>query len=110
MDDLRARAVALLGELDAIARDVDSYEYGLPVHGDGPLELLVGAVVAFAAPRWVPVAERVSDMGVPVLVAVGDRVEVGWYYVTRDGSAWWQDAAEIEIRPSHWMPLPAPPA
>ena len=40
---------ALLSALDAIARSVDSYEYGLPMHDDGSKALMREALYRWSA-------------------------------------------------------------
>lgn len=45
-DELRAAAVALINELDKIARDTDQHEYGLPIYGTGDSDKLLAAVLA----------------------------------------------------------------
>lgn len=58
-------------------------------------------------PQWIPVAERLPPDGVLVF-AYGKRAEYGF---RRDGQ--WIDTlygGVLANGPSHWMPLPAPPA
>lgn len=47
----------LLSALDEIARDYDSYEYGLPMHNtdedDSPLNKMRGAVLSWLAARGI---------------------------------------------------------
>ena len=72
--------------------------------------------------RWIPVAERLPKIGVPVLVTYfnaidgtpqGDGVAVQlfgencWY--------WWEGSVEdcdweVRVEITHWMPLPEPPS
>ena len=59
---------------------------------------------------WVPVTERLPEMGETVMVAhskdgwvgTGERVLTGAYLH-------WADDGEELHDPTHWMPLPAPP-
>lgn len=60
--------------------------------------------------RWIPVTERLPDIGVSVLcsspeppgddaVWIGQREEYEWYF----------PGANEMGTPTHWMPLPEPP-
>jgi hypothetical protein len=56
--------------------------------------------------RWIPVLDRVPELGVDVLVLQrSGQCEVAWRHVV-DGN-WMSYAALGEI--THWMPLPQPP-
>ncbi len=58
------------------------------------------------AKRWIPVLDRVPELGVDVLVLQrSGQCEVAWRHVV-DGN-WMSYAALGEI--THWMPLPEPP-
>jgi Protein of unknown function (DUF551) len=57
------------------------------------------------ARRWIPVEERLPELGVDVLVLHSGKREVAWRHVV-DGD-WMSNAALGEI--THWMPLPEPP-
>ena len=60
---------------------------------------------------WVPVSARLPEMGVRVMVGhakdgwigMGERVLTGAYLH-------WEDDGEDLHEPTHWMPLPEPPA
>ena len=59
---------------------------------------------------WVPVSERLPEMGARVMVGhavdgwvgIGERVLTGTYLH-------WEDDGEDLHDPTHWMPLPEPP-
>ena len=61
-------------------------------------------------PRWIPVGERLPEMGARVMVGhavdgwvgIGERVLTGTYLH-------WEDDGEDLHEPTHWMPLPSPP-
>jgi hypothetical protein len=75
---------------------------------------------AITATRWIPVAERLPDYDVPVLVTYlgftdnkpySDGIarwvlEMNGY---TGGWEWTLDGDEVEVTITHWMPLPAPP-
>ena len=60
--------------------------------------------------RWIPVEERLPEMGARVMVGhavdgwvgIGERVLTGTYLH-------WEDDGEDLHEPTHWMPLPEPP-
>jgi hypothetical protein len=67
-------------------------------------------VPLYRAPRWIPVSERLPDIGVSVLcsskeppgedlVWIGQREQYDWYF----------PGANEMGEPTHWMPLPEPP-
>jgi hypothetical protein len=59
------------------------------------------------AGRWIPVDERLPDEGGPVLASNGKDVTVCVY---RESTKWWRHLDDyFSWRPTHWMPLPAPP-
>jgi hypothetical protein len=65
-------------------------------------------VPLYRSPRWIPVSERLPPDGTVVLAWNGKRVVFGY---ARDGD--WIDTLYgwvIPNGPSHWMPLPEPPA
>lgn len=75
---------------------------------------------AITATRWIPVAERLPDYDVPVLVTYlgftdnkpySDGIarwvlEMNGY---TGGWEWTLDGGEVEVTITHWMPLPEPP-
>ena len=72
-----------------------------------------------AEPRWIPVSERLPEVGVRVLVACtsmvffATRIVLGSSFLPQhQGQEKWVDDEEmwIEPNPDYWMPLPAPPA
>ena len=67
----------------------------------------IAAVSELLAGRWIPVDERLPPDGVLVF-AYGKRAEYGF---RRDGQ--WVDTlygGVLANGPTHWMPLPDPPA
>lgn len=58
------------------------------------------------APRWISVADRLPETGVPVIVCrEGGKVEQG----AKDVMDWWRVYGTRTKRVTHWMPLPEPP-
>ena len=61
--------------------------------------------------KWEPIST--APMGKRVLVYAGGWVQVGCYEVerayTREDEGWYGDDAR-PVEPTHWMPLPDPPA
>lgn len=74
------------------------------------------AVAAEAAPRWIPVVERLPECGpdghsADVLILTEDRrVTFGWV-LWDEGSPSWCDAngSELEHNVAGWQPLPPAP-
>jgi hypothetical protein len=61
--------------------------------------------------RWIPVSERLPEDGETVLLWNYVDHRLGWLKYTANGVAYFfstQD--ETNIQPTHWMPLPEPPA
>lgn len=68
-----------------------------------------------AHPKWIPVKEQLPKYGTPVLaygsrsgifVAKYERARTEW-----DRDYWWKLNSSIHVcNPTHWMPLPMPPA
>ena len=57
-------------------------------------------------PRWISVADRLPEKGVPVIVCrEGGKVEQG----AKDVMDWWRVYGTRTKRVTHWMPLPEPP-
>lgn len=74
--------------------------------------------VAQERTRWIPVMERLPEVGVPVLINyIGTDGEVyadGVAVWTECGCFWWEGSLadceeEVAVPITHWMPLPAPP-
>jgi hypothetical protein len=69
--------------------------------------------IAGALPRWISVKERLPEVGQRVLVydkSVRSVLVAELYIGSVTGClGWTSDAAGVAI-PTHWMPLPAPPA
>ena len=60
-----------------------------------------------AAPRWVPVTERLPEPGVHVLIDLDGDVLIARFFE----SDWWLDpGGELIGDITHWMPLPGAPA
>ena len=59
--------------------------------------------------KWIPVTERLPEKGVNV-IALGSRG--GVYTAKYKGSIYWHklNARNHMCEPTHWMPLPEPPA
>lgn len=60
-----------------------------------------------AAPRWVPVTERLPEPGVHVLIDLDGDMLIARFFE----SDWWLDpGGELIGDITHWMPLPGAPA
>ena len=57
---------------------------------------------------WIPVSERLPDVQQNVLAAVAGEVGIAHRYV--DGWFWDVNEWSRPFTPTHWMPLPEPPA
>ncbi|MCP1271249.1 DUF551 domain-containing protein [Acetobacter cerevisiae] len=62
-------------------------------------------LAAADAAAWRPIATAPTDSS-EVLVWDGDSV----FMAGRMGEYWWSDVEGIIDNPTHWQPLPAPPA
>jgi hypothetical protein len=94
---------------DGIDRMHVAKDYG---EAESCAEDIGGEIVPlYRAPRWIPVEERLPDIGVSVLcsskeppsqdlVWIGQREQYEWYF----------PGANEMGQPTHWMPLPEPPA
>lgn len=59
-----------------------------------------------AAPKWIPVSERLPEELVAVLMYTeDDRRETGYYHIAR--KEWY--SGEFREGVTHWIPLPASP-
>ncbi len=56
--------------------------------------------------EWLPIETAPRDGTHILTFAAGHGVAEGYWVSTSDGDTWRDDGAE----PSHWMPLPPPPA
>jgi hypothetical protein len=59
-------------------------------------------------PRWIPVGERLPGDKEQCLVARGEYVAVAWWH-SRPNEFIHEDI-DNAWTPTHWMPLPEPPA
>lgn len=60
--------------------------------------------------EWQPIETAPKD-NIPILAyCKGDVCKVWWQTDFLDGSQYWQNEADSEPQPTHWMPLPEPPA
>lgn len=78
---------------------------------DDQLELIyqmidkaVKAAIADAAPRWIPVEERLPDDETKVICYPE------YYKVHYENGDWWSGNYRIIYGVTHWQPLPEPPA
>ena len=55
---------------------------------------------------WVPVTERLPEVGERVIVCRGDKVEQGTYLGV---NGWWKVYGTNTKAVTHWMEFPAPP-
>ena len=56
--------------------------------------------------RWIPVEERLPEVGERVIVARGGKSEQGVYLGV---NGWWKVYGANTKKVTHWMPLPAGP-
>ncbi len=73
-------------------------------------DFMAGAEWGYAAamPKWIPVGERLPEVGVTVQIVHGRSVTWAWYA----GSYWRNHSYKIMDSVTHWapfMPLPKPP-
>lgn len=89
------------------------HEHSCGIHGC--------AVIREAADRleWVPVAERLPESGVPVLINYignfGGEMHPDGVAVWMEHGCWWWEGSlescceEVNVHVTHWMPLPEAP-
>jgi hypothetical protein len=64
-----------------------------------------------AEQRWIPVSERLPDIGVSVLCSSKEPPEEDLVWIgQREQYEWYFPGANEMGEPTHWMPLPEPPA
>jgi hypothetical protein len=88
--------------------------------GAEPSLASVGSVIAniiriAAEPEWIPVSERLPEEGQRVLTYEKPELIVVAEMHSRSvsGGLWWSTDnghTAYSVFPTHWMPLPAPPA
>lgn len=107
-DALRKRLVGWLLEVERehdYIRDVD-YVAGI----EDCIDAVADAPTIHAAPRWIPVTERLPELSGWVLAYVPDarsgRSQAGMVYWGGDR---WEAVRSAAKRITHWMPLPTPP-
>lgn len=75
--------------------------------------VLEGITNAFAGQRWIPVSERLPEVGQRVLAYEKPELVVvaEIHRYATGGCGWSADAGDTaySVFPSHWMPLPTPP-
>lgn len=66
--------------------------------------------------EWYSVKKRMPENGVNVLLLFPQNMAVGCYdeyskcWSVASGDDFYTDVADGEVKPTHWQPLPAPPA
>jgi hypothetical protein len=97
-------------EITAQFYPVETIEYRADLDLTDMIAQAIREAVEAAAPRWIPVGERLPEPCVDVLILLyGDDPRIGHYY----GGEWWSDSEThwvggIDVAP-YWMPLPGPP-
>jgi hypothetical protein len=80
-----------------------------------PRTLPKGYKMTITPQPWIPVGERLPDEDQPVLVWMPDLphaehgIDIGYYMKSSWGVDWMVSGGRSAF-PSHWMPLPEPPA
>jgi hypothetical protein len=78
-------------------------------HDEGTTAMTVNEQIAAAAPRWIPVSERLPDAAIDALWHEVDGEScIGYLNMHKDCVFVGVYATSLS-RFSHWMPLPAPP-
>ena len=61
-------------------------------------------------PQWIPVSERLPEIGVSVLCSSKEPPGEDWVWIgQREEYEWYFPVANEMGTPTHWMPLPEPP-
>ena len=97
MNDLISRA-KLFNKLAVIKAPPEANEYKGEVYS-------VIQAMETADDGWIPVSERLPEIGIDVLVSHGNYVSI----TSLEGNfdcVWWDDFSDLEN--SAWMPLPEP--
>jgi hypothetical protein len=102
--------------LDKLRREWDANSNAMPY-------LIARLRKAEAASQWVSVKDRLPEPFKPVLAQlrpkrknIKPRYVVAIYCTPKPGvhdsdePTWFDESAEMEIQPAHWMPLPAAPS
>ena len=89
------------------------HEHNCSLQGCNILREAVAAIREKEERRWIPVTERLPDIGQKCLIANREIVVRGWL---RPDGVWKTGVSSDEIwskfslyQPTHWMPLPEPP-
>ena len=59
---------------------------------------------------WIPVEDRLPEPGETVLVWHHGEVQMAWLNHFTNGVAYFVRDTHYNFEPTHWMPLPEPPA
>ena len=111
----REKLTALIGEIQTYGRDNSNISAVCKTSNETLADHLLSNGVTVQ--RWIPVTERLPDVGVDVLVVKdnGDKNMAVWrlYRTIPNGQPHWEDEVGDGLllkAATHWMPLPEPPA